>query len=225
MDIAGYLRRYQLAQLLSPDLLAEIKLAHFAAGEYIIRSEEPAGKLMFFVEGRAKVFSLMENGSSLLVRFYRPLEVLGEVELFAYDHYILNVQAMSDVVCLCLPSESVRRAADRNAPLLARLCASLGKKLATFNSTSSINLRYPLKNRLASYLLALSEAKPNRESRAELYGTDSLGELADLLGTSYRNLSRVIRGFKEEGILEASRGRIRVLVPERLRNYARDIYL
>lgn len=225
MDAASYLERYGLDRLLSPDLQALLRPLRFSAGQFIIRSGEPADRLLFFVDGRAKAFSLMENGSSLLVRFYRPFEILGEVELFSYDRYILNVQAMSDAVCLGLPSESVRGAASRNAPLLVRLCASLGTKLATFNSTSAINLRYPLKNRLASYLLALAEAQGGDEPGSGLAGSERLGEVADLLGTSYRNLSRAIRCFRQEGLIAPSRGRLAVLAADRLREYARDLYL
>ncbi|MBL8967532.1 MAG: winged helix-turn-helix domain-containing protein, partial [Spirochaetaceae bacterium] len=57
------------------------------------------------------------------------------------------------------------------------------------------------------------------------YGTDDLGELADSLGTSYRQLARVVRRFRDEGILEDRRGRIRVLSRERLEPLAREIYL
>jgi len=224
-NIERLVRRHSLDRLLSAELLDQLRPLEVPAGDYILRVEEEARDLMFFVEGRAKVFSIMENGSSLLVRFYRPLELLGDVELYAFDRYLLNVQALTDVVCLCLPAELVRRSAEKNSALLTAICASLGRKLASFNATSAINLRYPLRNRLASYLLALSQEGGQGGSRSADYATDRLGELADLLGTSYRNLSRVVGEFRRNGILEQHRGQIRLHDPQRLAELARDIYL
>ena len=232
-SLEAYVERYGLAELLSADLLRALSLVATEPGGLILRAGEAADRLLFFVEGRAKVYSLLENGKSLLASFYEPFEVLGDAELFAYDRWTLNVEAITATACLSLPAEATRKAADRNGRLFAFLCGRLGRKLATFNVQSAINLRYPVENRLASYLLAVLElegrggaAGPGgAESGAAEYGTDDLSELADSLGTSYRQLSRVVRRFREEGILEDRRGRIRVLSRERLEPLAREIYL
>ena len=99
------------------------------------------------------------------------------------------------------------------------LCGRLGEKLADRAMAESINLRYPVENRLASYLLA------SMDDEGKVLGTDDLGELADFIGASYRQLARVVRRFRDIGILERARGRIRVLDASRLGPLARDLYL
>lgn len=220
--IASYVGRYGLDALLSPELVSALRLRRYARGEFLMRSGEPVEGLFFFVEGQAKVYHQMENGSSLLVRFYRPFEILGDVELFSYDRYILNVEALGESACLNLPREAIMANVDGNGRLLANLCGRIGRKLGSYNVSSAINLRYPVENRLASYLLAV---RPGRGAEACEYRTTKLGELADLLGSSYRQLSRVLRRFREEGILDESRGEIVVRDEARLEELARDIYL
>jgi len=227
-SLEAYVARFGLAELLSAELAGELRLVTNEPRELILRAGDPADRLLFFVAGKAKVYSLLENGKSLLASFFEPFEVIGDAELFAYERWTLNVEAMTATACLALPAESVRKAADRNGRLFAFLCARLGRKLATFNVQSAINLRYPVENRLASYLLAVTGMEGQGgagEPGASDYGTDDLGELADSLGTSYRQLARVVRRFRDEGILEDRRGRIRVLSRERLEPLARDIYL
>ncbi|MFA6432989.1 MAG: cyclic nucleotide-binding domain-containing protein [Candidatus Paceibacterota bacterium] len=218
-SITHYLKRYSLAEILSADLIDSIRLLRSEAGEFLIKKGEKVDYLRFFVEGKAKVYSRMENGSSLLVRFYKPFDILGDVELFAYERFILDVEAVTTTVCLAVGVDTIKRAAERNGPLLMYLCERLGRKLADFNSTAAINLRYPVENRFASYLLAAADEEDSGLS------TDDLGELADILGSSYRQLARVVRHFREEGILDAARGRIRVLDVEALRPLARDLYI
>jgi CRP-like cAMP-binding protein len=82
-EIASYVSRYELDKLLSPELVSALRPRRYERGEFLMRSGEPVEGLFFFVEGQAKVYHQMENGSSLLVRFYRPFEILGDVELFS----------------------------------------------------------------------------------------------------------------------------------------------
>jgi CRP/FNR family putative post-exponential-phase nitrogen-starvation transcriptional regulator len=218
-SVESYARRYALGRLLSADLVEALRAQRRAPGELVIRSGEPVRQLLFFVEGRVKAYSTMENGQSVLASFYRPFDVLGEAELFASDRYTLNVEAISESVCLALPVAALKRAADRNCRLLMYLCGRLGAKLSDRIIAESINLRYPVENRLASYLLA------SADDDGWILGTDDLGELADFIGASYRQLARVVRRFREAGILDKARGRIRLLDGTKLGPLARDLYL
>jgi CRP-like cAMP-binding protein len=220
--IDTYVKRYRIGEFVSSELLGALSVHEWSKGEFLIRAGDPVERLYFFVEGRAKVYGSMENGSSLLVRFYSPFDILGDVELFSFERYILNVEALGPTVCLGLGVDAIKRSADRNGPFFMYLCGRLGRKLASFNTSASINMRYPVENRLASYLLALESGEG--ESGLCL-GTEDLGELADILGSSYRQLSRVVRRFRDEGILESRRGRLRVLAPEKLEDLARDLYI
>ncbi|MNF10640.1 hypothetical protein D3C80_2116410 [compost metagenome] len=56
--------------------------------------------------------------------------------------------------------------------------------------------------------------------RVEEIRTSSLTETADLLGTSYRHLNRIVRRFIDEGIIERKRGRLSVLDQTRLAQLA-----
>jgi CRP/FNR family transcriptional regulator, putaive post-exponential-phase nitrogen-starvation regulator len=215
----GYIERYELGRILSPELLSALELRVYARGERFIAAGDEVDGLYFFVAGRAKVYSQMENGSSLLVRFYSPFDILGDVELFSLERFILNAEALEGAVCLFLAKPAILRRPEPSAALLQELCARLGRKLADFNASAAVNLRYPVANRLASYLLALEA-----EEECRSLGTENQGELADLLGTSYRQLSRVLRDFKDEGVLEQRRGKLRVLDRSKLEALARDLY-
>jgi CRP/FNR family transcriptional regulator, putaive post-exponential-phase nitrogen-starvation regulator len=218
-SIEGYVRSHSLDSILSADLLEALRPLRHGPGELIIRAGDPVRDLFFFVEGRIKIYSVLDNGQSLLAAIYRPFDVLGEVELFASRRYTLSVEALTETVCLRLPVAAVRKGADRNHRLFMYLCGRLGAKLRDRIIAESINLRYPVENRLASYLLASTDGE------GWILGTDNLGELADYLGASYRQLTRVVRRFRAEGILDRTRSRIRVRDATKLQPLARDLYV
>ncbi len=218
-SVKTYVRRYSLGSLLSPDLVQALRPQRRAPGELIIRAGDPAQELLFFVEGRVKIYSTMDNGQSLLAAIYEPIDVLGEVELFASDRYTLSVEALTETVCLCLSVDAIKKSAEHNYRLFMYLCGRLGAKLAERIIVQSINLRYPVENRLASYLHATTDRE------GWLLGSDDLGDLADYLGTSYRQLARVVRRFRDTGILDRTRGRIRVRDKSKLRPLVHDMYV
>ncbi len=217
-ETGGYAARWGLDRILPRDLYESLRPVRHGPGRPIVRSGDPARDLLFFVEGRAKAYSILENGRGILAAFYRPPEVLGELELFTSDTYALTVETLTDTVCLALPSATVRASVDRCGRLLAFLCERLGRKLGERAQAESVNLRYPVEARLASYLLAASDPE------GRIVGTDDLGELADFIGASYRQLARGVRKFRDLGILDGARGRIRILDRARLEPRAGDRY-
>lgn len=222
--IRRYLDRFGLTGLLSGEIIQELRLFRFAVGDYIVRTEDHLTQLYFMVDGKAKVFLPMENGKSLLIRFYEPMELIGDVEFVGSDQPICDMQAISDVVCLGLCIETLKATIESHTQLLMYICTSLGNKLAAFNKTSAMNQMYPLENRLASYLMAVSSHDDTTKGRIKEIHTENLTELADLLGTSYRQLTRVIKRFKDQGILHREGRRLEITDMMQMQSLARGIY-
>lgn len=215
-EVEYYLNRYGLNEVLTAEIKDQLKLIRYQPGQHIVRSGELLDRFYFFVEGKGKVYSLLENGKSLLVRFYNPLELVGEVELFSDRSSVCNLQAITEVVCLEISSKAMLEACRADAKLMEYFCRSLSDKLQNFNISSAINLTYPLENRLAGYLVSVTTVD-------NIY-TDKLTELADLLGTSYRHLTRTIRDFIDEGIISRKGRSMEILDWNKLKELAREIY-
>lgn len=222
--IRHYLELHGFLEVLNVPLINQMKVFYFKPGEFIARAHEKPEYLYFYVKGKSKVYQLLENGKSLLCRFYHPPEIVGDVEIFSGKPNICNLQALTDVICIGIPIGIIRQAAHSNNRLLVLLCGSLGKKLASFNMISAVNQNYPLENRLASYLAAVSEPGNQADILANELATKNLTELADLLGSSYRHLIRTIKKFKDDGIITKSSQEIKILDKKRLKELAKDIY-
>ncbi|MCX7711112.1 MAG: cyclic nucleotide-binding domain-containing protein [Clostridia bacterium] len=218
-----YIDKYHIAEVFQKDMTEHMRLYSFNKGEFIFRANEKIDQLYFMVEGKAKVYTAMQNGKSLLLRFYNPFVVIGDVEFIEKTPITCNVEVISTAVCIGIPLTSLERHAISDPAFLTFICRSLGEKLAKNSVSSAINLLYPLENRLASYLLAIASLDENSPSFNGIF-TDKLTEMADLLGTSYRHLLRTLNKLASEGIIEKQNNKIMLLDRYSLEKLAGDLY-
>ena len=216
----GALRRY-CAKLLSGGVdLSFLKgypleLLLFSRGEFLCRLDEPMPYLLLLVEGRAKVFCMLENGKSLLFAFIQGIQVVGDLEL-AVDLNARNcVQATTEVYCLGIPIAACRDKMLLDTKFLCFISRELAKKLVNCSANYAANMLYTLECRLASYMLHTEENGIFAEH---------LGALADILGASYRHLLRVLQAFVQSGTIEKYQNGYRILDHAALKQLGKDIY-
>ncbi len=222
--IYDYLQRYRFLDVLGRSMVDRMRIYHFKSGDYIAKSDVKLTHFYFYVQGKSKVFLTLENGNSLLCRFYHPPEIVGDVELFSGKTYTCNLQALTEVTCIGMRMNEFRKAAESNSRLLAMICRTLGNKLANFNIISAVNQNYTLEERLASYLMAVTKQDTSTESMVDEIYTDNLTELADLLGASYRHLTRTIKMFLDRRIIIKKGKKLIIADRPKLQAIAKDIY-
>lgn len=220
----SYLLRHGFSQFLPPAAVQALRLYRFSPGEYLCREGDPVRFLLFLVDGRCKVTRSLQSGKEALICFYKDFAILGELELIcalspgaAPLPLINTVQAIGPVHCLALPISLAQTLLLEDALFLRYLCPRLAQKLVQSNRDLSINLHYPVDQRLASYLF---RSCPSSESLFQENHT----HLAEYLGCSHRQLLRVLRRFREEGLIKKEGNAYRILDMSGLERLAGDIY-
>lgn len=218
-----YIAKYDLENIFSVDMKRYMKLFLFNKNEYICKVDKKLEYLYFFVQGKAKVYTLLGNGKSLLVCFYKPLMVIGDVEVININTASSNVQVIEDTYCIAIEFDKIRKYALEDPKFLKYMNEGLGEKLIRLSKYSSINLLYPLENRLASYLLAVTP--PSNEKISSSLDKDcNLTEMAELLGTSYRHLLRTLNKLCESGCIEKNKDFYEIKDREKLEELSGDLY-
>jgi len=100
-----------------------------------------------------------------------------------------NVQVIEDTYCVGISFDDIRKFAFDDSKFLRFACDALRDKLIRLSKNSSINLLYPLENRLASFILATCKES---EDKNKIIFLGNLTEVSELLGTSYRHLLRTL---------------------------------
>lgn len=218
-----YILKYEIDKIFTEDMKPFMELFLFKRNEHICKETEDIEYVFFFVEGKAKVYTTLSNGKSLLLCFYEEFKVLGDVELMGFQAASTNVQVIDDTYCIGIPLQKVGTHLLNDAKFLRFICNSLGAKLNRCSKNSSINLLYPLENRLASYILATGKNIDNEENR-RIEFHENLTEIAELLGTSYRHLLRTFNTLALKGAIKRKNNHFEIIDKITLTNLAADLY-
>ena len=221
-QIEAYYTHYRLNRFVGTNQLEHFNIYRFKKGERICELEQPIEQLFFFVEGQVKVVLPVENGRQLLLCYYEPLQLFGDLELFELEPVATTtIEALTPCVCLGLERTLVLEQMAIDPLFLRQLCLSLGRKLSRVIRNSAANLLHPLENRVASYMLAT--ATINHEQ--QLIFSGNLSQVADLLGTSFRHLHRTLQSMCDQGILVKMKTAYAIQQVDELERRAAGVYV
>ena len=79
--IEKYYNELNMQEIFINDVTKHMKLLKFDKYEYLSREEEDLEYLLFFIQGKAKVFKTLPNGRNLLLAFYNSIRVIGDIEI------------------------------------------------------------------------------------------------------------------------------------------------
>lgn len=223
-QIEGFLEEHGLQLVFNESLKPHLGLYSFEQGELICSQGDHSEFLYVLVKGKIKIFNTSPEGRTLILSFKTPLEIIGDIEYIQNRDIINTVEAISSALFLGIHYRWLRKYADNHAPLLKFMLGIITEKFYDNSHAANFNLMYPVEVRLASYLLSVSVD----ESASGFVGhlsTEQLTDAANLIGTSYRHMNRVLRKFSEEGFVERKKGYIRIMDREGLQGVAsRNIY-
>lgn len=218
-----FIVKYNMKDIFSRDMEEHMELYHYKKFDYLVKEDDMIQKLLFFVQGKAKVFTNLSNGKSLLLCFYQSFRVLGDIEVINVNKAVTNVQAIEDSYCISISYEKVRRYLLDDSKFLRYICSSLGVKLTRCSKNSSINLLYPLENRLASYIYTTGDRRKGVQEDKICF-SENLMEISELLGTSYRHLLRTLNNLCEKQVLMKTEEGYEVLDERTLVHMSADLY-
>ena len=223
-EIDEYLRSHRVETLFTDEIIPHLTVFEFEKGEQICSQGEPVEYLYILVKGKVKIFTTSEDGKTLILSFKTPLEVIGDIEYVQEIDTINTVEAVSPVVMIGIRQSVVRRFLNDHSPFLQFLLKIITRKFYIKSQFMRHNILYPVETRLASYLVSVAYD----ENEALVNGkvsTSNLTDIANLIGTSYRHLNRVIKDFCIKGMVERKNGAIVIKDLEGLKSLAKeDLY-
>ncbi len=209
--------KYNIGSYFSDNPIEDFSLLSFEKGEFLAMPGDYLDHLYFLVLGKLKVYASKENGQSLLFKLSTPLSVIGDIEFLDKDPCASNIEFLKDSYMLAIPLTTLNSKYDGDIVFYKKICLELGEKLRYSSFLSRSKYLYPLENRLAEYLVFLSDQNYNVSNL-------NLSETADLLGTSYRHLLRVLQSFESKEIIIRTNKNIHLENIIYLKNLSKDIF-
>lgn len=177
-------------------------------GQQIFFEGDKADGFYILLSGRIKIFKLSPEGKEQILHLMAPGDPFGEVPMFADGYFPANALAMEDAEILFYSREKLTEMIGQYPALAMNMLASLSQRLIHLTRlVENLSLR-EVHERLAAYLLHLSKTQNYPE---ELHLDINKGQLASLLGTIPETLSRMLTRLHNDGLIEVTGRKIKIL--------------
>ncbi|MBO0993023.1 Crp/Fnr family transcriptional regulator [Bacillus sp. SD088] len=204
------LQEFQIEQIFNAAKPLPFTLQQYDPDEIILLEGSELESLLFLVEGNVKITSSIETGKSLLLRFAQPFSIIGDIELIQEVPVQSQVKAVNTCLFIGLPVHYIKQFEMKNPNFLRTLLEHVSYKLQTCTTASRVNLLATVESKFASYLLSTLSVESKHRFGKEIQ-TSNIKEIADLLGTTYRHLNRVIQSLIQKNMIEKDKDFIRIV--------------
>lgn len=218
---------FQSDRILS-SLSLEDRQAFFDAGEQLIFKK---GKLIFYEggiptgvflikAGKAKIYKTGLDGKDQIFYIYKSGDLLGYHALLCNEHYEDSCEALETCDILFVSKPDFDNLLLKIPKLQLLLIQNMSHEFGVMVNTITVMAHKPLRERLALYLLVLQERYRSEHTEIILPRED----LANIIGTARESLGRLLREFKEDGLIEVDGRAITIKQPSKLQKVASSEY-
>ncbi len=197
-------------------LLAAAKPVRLAANDTLFEEDDQGDALYVMLDGRVELSRIGDEGRRLALDVLTRGAVFGEIALFDPGPRTATATALDACRLLMLRHGDLMRAIEGNPGLALEMLGLMGQRMRYMNEQLNEHVFLPLPQRLARKVLHFAPMADQGTACLKL----SHSELADLVGASREAVSKVLSGWKRQGILQTGRGSVELLNRNALREIA-----
>jgi len=186
----------------------------FKKGETIFKQGALAGHIAFIKSGLVKVY-IEHSGNEMILSLESKGKMIGLQAIFSQSIYPYSVSAYDDVNACLLDINSVRDLIGNNARFGEQILNIINdESLFSYNRMACLTLKQ-LHGRFADLLLCLSlRIYKRKEFKVPL----SKKDMASITNMSQESMSRVLKDFTRDKIIDFKGNRISILNFDKIRH-------
>ena len=147
--------------------------------------------LYLLTKGVIKLYKTSSNHKEIVLKYFHNNELIGEVANFEGIPYPATAKAYSDVEVLKINFEKLKDIIFSNPNMAFNIQTSLIRKIKILENIISTNLVLDSKERVAKYIYNHAD---------DFFQTKNV-EIAEVLGVSPETLSRILKFFKDNDVI------------------------
>lgn len=148
--------------------------------------------LFVLIKGIVKLYKTSSNDKEIILKYFHSNEFIAEVANFESIPYPATAQSFSDTEVLRIDFESLKDLIYSDPKLSFIIQTSLIRKIRNLENLVSLHVVLDSKERIAKYLCDHTE---------EFFNTKNI-IIAEILNISPETLSRMLRVFKDDGLID-----------------------
>jgi len=153
---------------------------------------EQSNYLYLLTSGIIKLFKTSFQNKKIVLKYFHPGELIGEVANFEDIPYPATTEAFTDIEYIKIDFEKLKNVMYSNPDLSLKIQASLIKKIKNLEHVISSNLVLDAKTRVAKYIF---------ENQQDFFRQKNI-EISEVLNITPETLSRILKEFKKFKVLD-----------------------
>ena len=194
-----------------------------SSGAFLFHQGEPSTAFYLLQQGRVKVTQVTPEGHEVIVAILGPGDIVGGIAVIADIPYPASAQAVETCRLWCWDRETFWRLLERYPALALNALRVLAGRFQELQDRYRELATERVERRVARALLRLAGQMGRREAdRVVIDYPLTRQDLAELTGTTLYTVSRILRRWEEQGLVEVGRERVHILSPHGLVSIAED---
>jgi len=217
-NCVGCLKKNIIFDPLSDEQLAKLNknkyTAKYKAGETIFKQGTLVSHVLSLTDGLVKVYIEGLNDRNLILKLAKAGELIGGPGIFTDKRFHYTVTALSDSIACFLELNAIIEMIHENKEFAISLLTHVNKAMAFHFNKFIVLTQKQMQGRIADALIYLS---------ADIYQNTSFTmdisrqDLADLTAMSKESAIRILKEFKEDGIISLNNNYLEILKPDKLK--------
>jgi CRP-like cAMP-binding protein len=184
-------------------LTANMTTQVYNKGEIVFREGAFATGIFYIKDGKAKKYKVDKDGKEQIIYVANTGEIMGYHALLAEERYPDSAAVLEDSEIAFIPKEDFFEVLQNSKILPQRLLKTLSHEYFVLANSIALFAQRSVRERFAMQLVLMREKyKENFTPGMAVEINMSREDLASLVGTARENILRILKDFKDEGILE-----------------------
>ena len=190
----------------------------FNAGETIFKSGGPLTHIICLTKGLVKVCIENHRGKKVLLSIGKPVQLIGGPGFLVDERHYVTVTAIEDTTACFIETKNFKEVMKTNAEFSMEMVKYLNKRIIGYLDKISSLAHKHMHGKMADTFLYLAD---------EVYNSDkfetrlSRQDLADMSAMTKESTIRVMKEFKDEGIMNFNTTHFEILNKEALLKISR----
>lgn len=211
-DVLNFLKEIPLLKKVPKDMFANISLSgkvkHYKKGNIIYRKGDPSNWIYFVYSGHVAEFVGYKSSVEIIVKTRKKFDYIGEMGVLVDEPYPNTAIAIEKLTLIAFSKEEFLELMLITPSIMQYINKELIDRLVS-SCKNTINAMYlDASGRLAFAIVNLATDKAGYTNDTIIYVTHN--ELASTAGMARQTASVLIEEWRQKGILETQRGKIKI---------------
>lgn len=193
-------------------------------GAFFFHQEDPANHIYVLLEGKAKLCQVTPEGDQIILRYIGPGHPFGVVALLNDMTYPVSAQAVFKCKAFVWDHQTLQQLVERNPKIALNTLQILATQIRNFQQKIRELSTQRVERRIARTLLRLAQQTGVKTKEGVLIDLPlARQDLAEMTGTTLFTVSRILKKWENQGLIQSGRETVIILFPHGLVRIAEDL--